>query len=291
MIQLSRDREQHQIEGKKKYLIPGGLRGHHLRNKCRKLLEHKRSEGGFHSKDFKSTYWKPAKEQLKAETHDKCAYCEAPTKVVAHGDVEHYRPKSEYWWLAYCYDNYLFSCQICNQVYKGNEFPIEGPRLQEPPIHGGSTDAMLEDWQTRLCPDPVKAAEGYTHAQYLADHKAERPWLLNPYLDQPEKHLAWKADDVKEEVWLVPVDGDDFSARAVKAMEDFYGLNREELRQLRYIWFEAMEVVADAIQSSSASAAKVAKRKTKLKRFLQADCQFAGMTRYFVSEVWNLDLD
>ena len=122
MIQLSRDREQHQIEGKKKYLIPGGLRGHHLRNKCRKLLEHRRSEGSFHSKDFKSTYWKPAKEQLKAETHDKCAYCEAPTKVVAHGDVEHYRPKSEYWWLAYCYDNYLFSCRERQRSVKRKQY-------------------------------------------------------------------------------------------------------------------------------------------------------------------------
>ena len=147
VIQLRRDRETHTIGGRLRFLIPGGLHGHHLRKKCRLLLEHKRSKGQFASKDFKSSYWKPAKEQLKAEVHKKCAYCEAPVTVVAHGDVEHYRPKSEYWWLAYCYDNYLYSCQICNQVYKGNEFPIEGPRLQEPPIDGGSTDAMLDHWQ------------------------------------------------------------------------------------------------------------------------------------------------
>ena len=54
----------------------------------------------------------------------KCAYCESPTDTVAHGDVEHYRPKSKYWWLAYCYDNYLYACQICNQVHKGDEFPV-----------------------------------------------------------------------------------------------------------------------------------------------------------------------
>ena len=84
--------------------------------------------------------WKAAKPQLKLETGGKCAYCESPTDTVAHGDVEHFRPKSKYWWLAYCYDNYLYACQICNQVHKGDEFPIHatsglwtGPALPEPP--------------------------------------------------------------------------------------------------------------------------------------------------------------
>jgi hypothetical protein len=73
--------------------------------------------------EFNSNVWKAAKPQLKLETGGKCAYCESPTDTVAHGDVEHYRPKSKYWWLAYCYENYLYACQICNQVYKGDEFP------------------------------------------------------------------------------------------------------------------------------------------------------------------------
>ena len=68
--------------------------------------------------EFDSGRWKKAKAQLLKETNNKCAYCEAPTKVVAYGDVEHYRPKSMYWWLAYCYENYLPSCQLCNQKYK-----------------------------------------------------------------------------------------------------------------------------------------------------------------------------
>ncbi len=67
---------------------------------------------------FNSDRWKQAKPQLMAETHGKCAYCEAPTSMVAYGDVEHYRPKSTYWWLAYNYENYLASCQLCNQKFK-----------------------------------------------------------------------------------------------------------------------------------------------------------------------------
>lgn len=60
-------------------------------------------------KNWNSDFWKKAKDQLLAETYNKCAYCETPTKVVDYGDVEHFRPKSKYWWLAYCYDNYLAS--------------------------------------------------------------------------------------------------------------------------------------------------------------------------------------
>ena len=35
---------------------------------------------------FNSNRWKPAKEQLFAETGGKCAYCEAPTREVAYGE-------------------------------------------------------------------------------------------------------------------------------------------------------------------------------------------------------------
>ena len=49
---------------------------------------------------FKSSSWKPAKPALKRESYGKCAYCEAPTGVVCHADVEHFRPKSKHWWLA-----------------------------------------------------------------------------------------------------------------------------------------------------------------------------------------------
>ena len=72
--------------------------------------------------NFISSRWKVVKEQLWAETINKCAYCEATTKQVAHGDVEHYRPKSIYWWLAYCYDNYLVSCQILTRYLNGMNF-------------------------------------------------------------------------------------------------------------------------------------------------------------------------
>ncbi len=119
---------------------------------------------------FKSTFWKGAKGQLKKESHGKCAYCEANTEVVAHGDVEHYRPKSIYWWLAYTYDNYLYACQICNQQYKSNRFPIGATQLSAPPITQNTTDQAIEELAGNISPDPIDITLNYTLEKYLEEH-------------------------------------------------------------------------------------------------------------------------
>ncbi|MFN0301835.1 MAG: hypothetical protein ACKVQU_15945 [Burkholderiales bacterium] len=103
MIQLQRTRAANLL---------GGFTGTVLEAKLGKLLEYYYSDNG--TVDFKPKarqVWPKAKGQLKLDSSNKCAYCEADTAAVAHGDVEHFRPKSEYWWLAYCYDYYTLSCQ------------------------------------------------------------------------------------------------------------------------------------------------------------------------------------
>lgn len=124
MISLERVRTAGAIHAK--------YRGADKRERDKELMHARRSFLNDNTKPilFKSAFWKTAKTQLKKESFGKCAYCEANTDVVAHGDVEHYRPKSIYWWLAYTYDNYLFACQICNQTYKSDNFPIRGVVFQ-----------------------------------------------------------------------------------------------------------------------------------------------------------------
>lgn len=85
------------------------------------------------------------KSDLMAISYGKCSYCESSLGVASHGDVENFRPKagasglnrgdyapSHYWWLAYEWDNLLMSCQICNQKYKRDYFPLadESQRAQ-----------------------------------------------------------------------------------------------------------------------------------------------------------------
>lgn len=45
--------------------------------------------------------------------HEKCCYCERYPEE-RWQDVEHFRPKSAYWWLAWTWSNLLFACKPCN---------------------------------------------------------------------------------------------------------------------------------------------------------------------------------
>lgn len=66
--------------------------------------------------------YKDIKEKLSDIYNDKCAYCETRERRL---QVEHFRPKSKYYWLAYSWDNLLLSCSACNSK-KIDVFEIEG---------------------------------------------------------------------------------------------------------------------------------------------------------------------
>ena len=63
---------------------------------------------------------KAIQDKLNEIYHNKCAYCE---KDISDDDkhIEHYRPKSRYYWLAYSWDNLLLCCSRCNKA-KGDKF-------------------------------------------------------------------------------------------------------------------------------------------------------------------------
>lgn len=232
--------------------------------------------------DFKSAYWKTAKNQLKKESANKCAYCEANTSVVAHGDVEHFRPKSEYWWLAYTYDNYLFVCQICNQTYKSDNFPIAATKMTAPSIKSSTTPAKINLLVGNISPDPLDITLAYTLAKYISSHKKERSFLLNPYFDNPDEHFSWGFDDNKKEVKLKAANNSSFSIQVVQGCLDFYGLNRPELLNLRYTEFRKFRAFKKAL-SENISASLKAETRIIINDMLDDRSSFAGMLRYFDS--------
>lgn len=65
------------------------------------------------------------KKDLAAMQHNKCCYCEKREEQAKYRDVEHYRPKSLYWWLAWTWENLLFACIDCNRDQKRDRFPLE----------------------------------------------------------------------------------------------------------------------------------------------------------------------
>ncbi len=67
------------------------------------------------------------RKELNELYHKKCAYCE-DTLLNHFKHIEHYRPKSIYFWLAFSWDNLLLACEYCN-VNKRKKFRIQGIRI------------------------------------------------------------------------------------------------------------------------------------------------------------------
>lgn len=74
-------------------------------------------------------------------------------------------------------------------------------------------------------------------------------------------------------------------------MDQYYGLNREELCRLRWEWYDVLLEFRDDLENPNLGAARLAHKKTKLEELIGPDRPFAGMARYFVYHVWGLALD
>lgn len=160
----------------------------------------------------------------------KCCYCEDHIEP-RFDPVEHYRPKSEaakdgltpkrsgYWWLAYSWDNLLYSCGICNGE-KGTKFPLAAGSTplraeQQPP--GGEEPFLLNPYARDSAPDPVELIEFRKTAsrekdtwQAFARHgderarktiedivKLNRDGLVKPYRDHVNTAVMPKVEAVK----------------------------------------------------------------------------------------------
>lgn len=163
---------------------------------------------------FKSSIWKAAKIPYWRAQNSKCVFCEGFVPAQAHGDVEHFRPKSgvsetrgakkllkTYWWLAYDWTNYWASCQICNQSFKKNLFPLEG------------------DGARAMSPDD--------------DISLEKPLLLDPGTDNPQDHLIFKSEEIFPKNGSLPG----------QATIEICGLNRPALVELRRLGLVSIRTV------------------------------------------------
>jgi hypothetical protein len=233
---------------------------------------------------FDSAKWKSAKAKLRNDTSKKCAYCEASTSTVAHGDVEHFRPKSVYWWLAYDFDNYLFSCQICNQIYKGDHFPITGNVLAEPlmPAVVPVTHNLVATLAATLVNDPVNTTDAAVRQRWI-DEDSD---IIHPYLEDPEMLFAYEADASNSEIWIRPTT-DARSVRVSTAVEKYLGLNREELRRDRYMHYTVIVIFRETLKTATLSGTIRRAIEKEFERRTEYKFPFAGMHRYFLRS-WGL---
>ncbi len=131
--------------------------------------------------DFKRSIYaaKSVKNTLRKAQHDKCCFCEAKVTHIAYGDVEHFRPKGGYrqdpddplsrpgyYWRAYAWENLFFSCQLCNQRYKKNLFPLRNPGQRARSHHDDSAaeEALFIDPGTMNPEEFISFRQEYPYA-------------------------------------------------------------------------------------------------------------------------------
>jgi uncharacterized protein (TIGR02646 family) len=103
-----------------------------------------------------------------------CAYCDRELPGTDRGDVDHFRPKNVYWWLAYCFDNYLLSCSACNSAYKINRFPILSPGT---PIEY-ATRAQIGNERRALIDPSIDAASDWFEIRFDFDEAKRKGFQL-----------------------------------------------------------------------------------------------------------------
>lgn len=211
------------------------------------------------------------KDQLIADQHGKCCYCEAYLLHVGYGDVEHYRPKNGfkqttadkqlgkpgYYWLAYDWDNLLFVCDRCNRGHKRNYFPLRNP-----------------------------AHRARSHHDLVAQ---EQPLLLHPAFDNPERHIEFRKGVAK---------GKTPEGRAtVRGC----GLNRPKTREHRQAHFNKLvrdELLADLnlaalndaekarlarkYGSLQAAVRRIRQARKACKQAVLVSAEYAGMARGYL---------
>lgn len=101
-----------------------------------------------------------------------CAYCQCPEMSSGHGEVEHFKPKSQYPTLVYDLDNYFLGCKRCN-LSKLDKFPLPHGYLRPDAV---DPDTVL----TFEANGTVSAAPGNPAAvATVADLALNRTWLVN----------------------------------------------------------------------------------------------------------------
>lgn len=215
---------------------PGGL----LR--LREILRTRRLK----SEDFDRKIFaaEAVKAALWAMQHLKCCYCEGKYER-SFSDVEHFRPKAGYWWLAYRFDNLYFACASCNRPKK-DRFPLQP-----------SGRALVAEEDPRAV--------------------AESALLLDPGFDEVEDHLTFEwINDVGYQI--APRNGSEHGRWTI----DILGLDRDDLTTRRIDYYErtltrVISRFATARRASDAAALAEALMDAEL--LCQPDAPFSLLAR------------
>ena len=171
--------------------------------------------------------WQDLKAPLRSLSHEKCWYCESK-RYRSDDPVDHFRPKGAvdecpehpgYWWLAFDWHNYRFSCTWCNSRRRDKETRESGGKHDNFPL-------LNETKRARDRSEPL--------AQ-------EEPCLLDPTV-KSDPLLLWFQDDGQ----VVPrYPGEERLERRAKESVLLYFLNYHETSELRRALYNRIRTLVD----------------------------------------------
>jgi hypothetical protein len=100
---------------------------------------------------------------------------------------------------------------------------------------------------------------------------------LNPYFEDPVTYFAYEIDDITEEVRIIPTKPE--YNGYIKAAEDYYGINRIELRNVRYSIFTKFRAFKMAYKALTDALVKKEVKK-QIDDMLSPKYLFACMNRF-----------
>jgi len=215
------------------------------------------------SVDFPS-HWLPEPRKLLWEHQNhKCCYCERERDEKRESDLEHFRPKAGlqedpvhygYWWLAYDWDNYLFSCKACNQEHKKNQFPLLDGGIRAM----GPADNLL----------------------------SENPILINPFDDNPEQFIGFDWEDSNGFFVKATATATDANERGKKTIL-IVGLNRKGLPEERAGFLLTLEAITTKMHAAKylGKPILIDDAKKDIERESSSTKQFAGFRRAYFRKV------
>jgi hypothetical protein len=209
-----------------------------------------------------SKKWSPIKTRLTAYLGNKCWYTEAEL-VGADLTVDHYRPKCDYWWLAFDVNNYRIACPFANSP-KHN---------QEHGCAGGKGDNFP------LLPPSIRA----TNKKSLG---LEKPVILDPCKQEDCDLLAFQADG--RPILNPAYAADAIAARRVTESKVLLNLDHPDFNSKRE---QLYHDITDDVNTYEALPANSPPRTTiseRMKKRLALNAPFSTAARYFFQLHRNL---
>ena len=128
-----------------------------------------------------------------------------------------------------------------------------------------------------MTPDPIERATGGMAFDYFArESRKENPYLVDPYLENPEELYKWEADSILKEVRIAARTKRVRAVRAMIGAEEDLGLNREELRRRRWQTYEQLYALAHAADSLPANSPAKAECTAIIRKMMTADSDYAA---------------